>query len=634
MSTLASRGQSIQAKLFQAIANIRNGTGLGRARPVIWGVSLNGQLVGGLTMPAFLASAGRYLRESERVYRYSNTTVYETRIGEERGLAPLALAMKAEPNAPVVLNNIFSVGVQGDKEDSFSVVPSRLAGAILSDEDVAKSLPIIRYYMRRPVFDAAFNWSGQGWHPTSGVLVHGPEVTPILPADPLPQGSVIDRLPPRTGELLREFSWRGNADLVNAVGVMLTGLLINHFVDQPHPMVLLDGNQPQLGKTLFAQCLGRLFDDQEPARLPLVQDDELEKKLCSQLRSARSTLFLFDNARGKIESALIEANALAPLISIRILGHNTNMERPNLYLWVITSNSTSATEDLISRGLPIRLYYEGDPRLRAFQRNPLEHVNRWRLDILGELAGMVQRWKERGMPMGNSRHRCQHWARVISGILEVAGLQDFLANVAEAEAEMDEGMQTLANLAAHVVAKSMGAFFCHAGTASGSVGRRPGEWAPVIQAVTGGPQPFADRQGHGRDTKVGQFLSGKVGRTVEVATASQIGGATLCVRKGRANQKHYHFEITFSADNNDPMQPPTGPSVNTSVHAGENPSRNPTTSTEGDPYTTAEGDQQPASTARGDSGPLLPPAPGDASPPPPRSVAVAEDSGGNELQWV
>jgi hypothetical protein len=634
MSTLVSRGQSIQTKLFQAIANIRNGTGLGRDRPVIWGVSLNGQLVGGLTMPDFLASAGRYLRESERVYRYSNTTVYETRIGEERGLAPLALAMRAEPNAPVVLNNIFSVGVRGDKEDSFSVIPSRLAGAVLSDEDVAKSLPIIRYYMRRPVFDATFNWSGHGWHPTSGVLVHGPEVSLILPADPIPQGSVIDRLPPRTGELLREFSWRSDSDLVNAVGVLLTGLLINHFVDQPHPMVLLDGNQPQLGKTLFAQCLGRLFDDQEPARLPLVQDDELEKKLCSQLRSARSTLFLFDNARGKIESALIEANALAPLISIRILGHNTNMERPNLYLWVITSNSTSATEDLISRGLPIRLYYEGDPKLRAFQREPLEHVKRWRLDILGELAGMVQQWKVRGMTPGKSKHRCQQWARVIGGILEVAGLQDFLANVAEAEAEMDEGMQTLANLAAHVVAKAMSAFFCAAGTASSSVGRRPGEWTPIIQAANGSQQPFDDRHGHGRDTKAGQFLSGKVGRTAEFVTASQMGRATLCVRKGRANQRMYYFEITLSADSNDPMQPPTGPSVSTSAHAGENPTRHPTTSTEDDPYTTAEGDQQPASTSPGDSGPLLPLTPGGVSPPPPRSVAVAEDSAGNDLSWV
>ena len=78
-----------------------------------------------------------------------------------------------------------------------------------------------------------------------------------------------DRLPPRLRGLLGEFSWRSEADLVNAVALLLTGLLINHFIDDPHPVAIVDGNQPGVGKTLLIQAIGRVLDGAEPTRIPL-----------------------------------------------------------------------------------------------------------------------------------------------------------------------------------------------------------------------------------------------------------------------------------------------------------------------------------------------------------------------------
>jgi len=53
------------------------------------------------------------------------------------------------------------------------------------------------------------------------------------------------------------------------VAALLTGLLCNHFLDEPHPIVVIDGNQSGIGKTLLAQIMGHVLDGIEPARISL-----------------------------------------------------------------------------------------------------------------------------------------------------------------------------------------------------------------------------------------------------------------------------------------------------------------------------------------------------------------------------
>src|SRR5262249_54013078 len=160
-----------------------------------------------------------------------------------------------------------------------------------------------------------------------------------------------------------------------------------------------------------------------------------------KLRESKSSIFFFDNMKVKVDSALLEANALSPLLSVRLLGHSRNISRPNIYLWLITSNLTSGSSDMISRGIPIRLRYEGNPAERTFKENLLEFATQHRLDILGELAALVERWKLAGRPDAQAiwpsgrpqpRHRCQRWVQIIGGVLAVNGFTNFLSNVEEA----------------------------------------------------------------------------------------------------------------------------------------------------------------------------------------------------------
>jgi hypothetical protein len=116
-------------------------------------------------------------------------------------------------------------------------------------------------------------------------------------------------------------------------------------------------------------------------------------------------------------------------------------------------NDTKASPDLVSRGLPIRFRYDGDPRERDFQgRDPIRYAREHRAEILGELMGMVVRWNQLGRPPGPRKHRCSYWAEVVGGILQVAGLPEFLENLDEAAAAFNQALDQLAALAEAVAA--------------------------------------------------------------------------------------------------------------------------------------------------------------------------------------
>ena len=547
MPASSSPGKALAAKLLGALAEIGlSPTLLDYSRPVIWGVTADGRLIGDLTMDRFLAEAGQVLLDSGRVFRHGNSICLEAGGAGERRLVALATDQMAEPGAGSQMANLVVIGLDGaEGRASQSLMPTKLVGALLASEPLWEVLPVIRHYGRRPAFDRDFAFRGPGWHPAAGILIHGPSVAPTMHEPTGDADSVaLDRLPPRLGGLLREFSWRSDADLVNAVGLLLTGLLVNHFIDEPHPVAIVDANQPGVGKTLLLQAIGRVLDGSEPPRIPLNRDEELEKRLCGEVRDGSRSLLLLDNVRIRIESALLEQNVLSPELSFRVLGQSQVIRRPNAYLWAITSNGASGTSDMVRRGMPIRLQHDGDPKARAFRGRPLDFAGRHRLEILGELAGMVIRWLQRGKPAGRQRHRCDHWAATIGGILDACGLGGwFLANSEEAESEMDEGLQDLAALAEYAAADGHGLAF-RTGEAGERAGRTAKDWVAAFAAT----QVLRDQLTYGTDrskaTLVGKFLAARLDRAVPIESADGPCTATLrCPGTGRSRQKTYYFEI-------------------------------------------------------------------------------------------
>ena len=564
----------------------------------MWNVNHRGDGIG-RSLDEILGEASQVLLESGRAYRYGNEIVLEQTRDEHAALVPLAVEGRAESGVEAVLSNLMIVDCGNGQIAIQAGFPSRLARALLADEVLWRALPRIEFYSHRPVFDRDYGLCRPGYHADSRILVHGPAITPILhepstgPATP-----VIDRLPPGLGKLFADFCWRSEADLVNAVGYLLGGLLVNHFLEAPHPVALVDGNRENIGKTLVMQVVACVLDGFVPIPIDFARDEELAKRLGAELRDGRSTMLLFDNVRSRLASALVEANALSPVISFRILGQSAMIQRPNTYLWAVTSNGTEASPDLISRSLPLRLFFEGDPDRRDFLTDVIELAREHRLVILGELAGMVQRWVQRGRPPGRQRHRCRQWAAAIGGILDVAGVgEHFLANAVEAAGEMDESLRELAALAAYVV-KHPECQDLLSGDPPDKVecGRQAAGWVEIFQQARVQQEKLDTASEHSRATVVGQFLGAKAGRPISIETEDGHLALTLCRRTERSRKKYYYFE-TGPSEGTDAISRPVQGEENS--HVSSISSGAPGT----EECTDSSGDAMPAACEGGSPGP-------------------------------
>ena len=582
MASQASPGQILASMLSDALHAFQIGPVVGdHTRQIIWGVSPDGSFVDGQTLDNFLAQAGHILAECGRLYKFGNTIAFETDAPGDQWLETLAAQYRALPNAAAILANLVGVGRQNNEGFIQSLVPSNLIGAILADESVWQHLPEIKHFAQRPTFDLDFNLCHPGWNASAGILVRGADVIPTFHTPTCaPDAKAIDRFPPYLRGLFREFAWRSDADAVNALALLMTGILINHFIDDPHPGGIVDANQAGIGKTLLVQSVGRVLDGAEAPRISLVRDEELEKRLCAQLRSSRTSLYFLDNVRSRIESMVLEQNMLSPLLSFRVLGRSATIERPNTFIWVVTSNMTAGTPDFIRRCVPIRLFFEGDPKGRAFSGNPLQYASQYRLEIIGELVGMILHWVQQGRPLGSHKHRCDRWAAKIGGIMDANGLGTFfLANMDEAEVAMDQGLVDLATLAEHVVSKKLANLHGPKNGDPASKGRTASEWAPVFAETQVLRDKVIDSTTKGRATAIGMFLSAKVNRTVVIETTEGKRQATLRRRDEKtANQKFYYFEIgALPAPDGQPSHPSALTPVGAASTNGEVPAPAPVT---------------------------------------------------------
>jgi hypothetical protein len=542
-------GDELEGQLRQAIRDVDRAPLPGaRDLPVLTGIDRRGDFVD--PQENVLMRAAEILLKSRRVFTYGNTAVMQIAGLEGTGdtLVPLRTGPIIEKGAPSLLANLFVCRFGGKEFPP----PAWFVPVLLHADSVLPLLPRIALYARRPVFDSNFHLRGPGWHADVGIMVHGPIIEPINHEPAESASTTMERLPPHLRALLQGFCFRSDVDVVNTVAILLTGILINRFIVTLKPVVLVDGNQPGLGKTMLVRVFGIVLDNVDPRLTHFTTDEEeLQKRLCATLREARQTILLIDNAKTPggsiVSSPTIEANSMAPEISLRILGKSANLNRPNDILWFLTMNDTRASPDLVSRSVPIQLAYEGRPENRVFAgEDPIEYARSKRVAIVGELSGMITRWNQQGRPPGNRSHRLHAWAHIIGGILETAGLSGFLENAETAAASFNPAMDDLAALAEATIHadKLIGI----AGELSGGITKKrlAREWETLFKkADVSQVELSACKSSQGRAIKIGRFFSPLINREVTITCDGRAARATLRVEQCRAREKLYYFEIEF-----------------------------------------------------------------------------------------
>lgn len=524
---------------------------------VVRNVTSSGEVFG--NFDAKLAEITEVLRSADHFYNFDDEIVVERGEGETGNLVTLAGPTTVAPAAWAYLANHLVCEIESAEDDEPPrqfPPPRKLIETLLHRTATRRALPVIRCYYRRPILDASYRLRLSGYHGDIQTLVHCLDVD-VPTTESVPRSMPIrERLPLHLRQLMQDFCFQTDSDVANAVALMLTGLLANLLIEFGKPVFVFDGNQPNLGKTMFACCVATILDGLMPLLNRYVTDElELEKQLVATLRDRKRTTLVVDNAKVRtgdtISSVTIEALSVAARLSGRILGTSENFERPNDVLWIFTMNGCKLSPDLTTRSVAIRFFLEGNPSRRNFDgRNPIEYAKQHRGEILGELIAMVYRWTQLGRNAGSRRHRLTTWVETIGGILEANGLPEFLANQDEAVAAFDSAQDDLAAIAETVLQLPDRAFAVSTDEPSGTQllherARPASDWVQWLRIAGVAREKLeAAKADQARRTIVGALLTPLVGRSVSVVVRDIAVTATLRSFNGRARSKQYCFEVS------------------------------------------------------------------------------------------
>jgi hypothetical protein len=318
----------------------------------------------------------------------------------------------------------------GKELAEYKTLPSSYANVWLGSSLELDRLPALRLFSRGPVFNQHFELAPPGYDPKSGIFYAGPAIEPRSSTEHL------DRL-------LAEFCFAQPGDRTNYLGLLLTNLLVFNFAGAK-PAAIFNGNQSGIGKSILAMVAAILREGRYVSTVTFnSNDEEFEKRLATRVRADQMTIII-DNAKcrrkERIESGCLERCITDPILSFRLLSRNLDITSENFHVFAITANSAEVGADILSRSLVVNLFWEGNPKRRSFEiKDPEAYAIKHRGEILGELIGMVERWKAAGKPLADvhSRFNKKNWGGIVGGILHVSGATDFMGNAQEASA-MDE----------------------------------------------------------------------------------------------------------------------------------------------------------------------------------------------------
>lgn len=214
---------------------------------------------------------------------------------------------------------------------------------------------------------------------------------------------------------------------------------------QPHVRHLINGSTPayHIDKPAAGTGAGFLVDAvycvTEGTRAEIQtmsgSKEEVRKNITATLRNGRPIIF-FDNVAGDLDSTDLAAMITSGVWRDRILGKSETVTIDVHSMVIIAGNNVRMSAELMRRMVPV--YIDAgvsDPaqnrRPDSFKHNPLQ---KWTIEHRRELIWachtLIANWFAKGKPVGTvGINSFTEWSQVMAGILEAAGVPNFLANV-------------------------------------------------------------------------------------------------------------------------------------------------------------------------------------------------------------
>jgi hypothetical protein len=248
-------------------------------------------------------------------------------------------------------------------------------------------------------------------------------------------------------EWLGDFPVDSDADRANLLGLVVTPTIRGMMPRAP--LAVIDGLQMGVGKNLLADAILTVYTGHAAQPMNWVNEpDELRKQITSAFRTG-AEFFIFDEAPVLDGAALAQA-LTAETWQDRILGVSTMANFPNRVTWMSLGNNVQVKGDLSRRVYRIALrpkYANPQDRAASTFRHPgtsgldlLSWTRKHRKELLTAILTLVRAWYAAGSPYpkrGVSFGSFEVWERMVGGIVETAGMTDFLGNLKVWRSESD-----------------------------------------------------------------------------------------------------------------------------------------------------------------------------------------------------
>ena len=245
-------------------------------------------------------------------------------------------------------------------------------------------------------------------------------------------------------EIFSDFPFENEASKANVLALMLS-VIVRPLIDGNVPMAIIDKPQAGTGASLMTDIIATVTTGKPASMWGMPEsEDEWRKSITGALMHG-SPIIVIDNVVGKLRSSSLTRALTSRIWRDRVLGKNNMIDLPQESVWIATGNNIQIGGDIARRAFWIRL---DAACARPWTRSGFKHndILTWIKEnhdvIISYLIVMARAWIVAGKPPGKAYlGGFVEWSKIVGGILEFAGVDQFLGNATQLYDEMDQDVQ-------------------------------------------------------------------------------------------------------------------------------------------------------------------------------------------------
>ena len=314
--------------------------------------------------------------------------------------------------------------------------PTYVAKSLLAYNNYPSTIPVLEMVTEFPVITSSGVHINYGYNPASrAFLIRSASID--YDAIEVTDASIAWSKAQIFDNLIVDFKFDSPASRSNFVGYLLS-FPIRPIIPDAVPMYTVTAPVQGSGKTKLVDLAHVIWTGRKAEAKAGGSgsgergNEEWRKRILTYLLSGKSSLF-FDNIRGIVNSEALASALTANWYSDRVLSLSEERTLKVRCLWAMSGNNIEFEEDM-----PRRVYRSHidtgmeSPETRSDFKH--EDIVGWaethRLDLMKACFTLIKAWDLSGRPLCTDINwgSYENFTQVIGGVLQSAGISDFLAN--------------------------------------------------------------------------------------------------------------------------------------------------------------------------------------------------------------